>query len=72
MKLYTLYWLDGKRETVSGLNPAQAMTLAGYGGGAVATLDFYANGDDHDYQWDVEKRDWVRVVPNGEVNADVP
>ena len=61
MKLYTLYWRDGKRETVSGATPEQAMTLAGYGGGAVRALDFYANGDDRDYTWNAEKRDWVRV-----------
>ena len=65
MKLYTLYWRDGKRETVSGPTLAQAMTLAGYGGGAVRALDFYANGDDHNYTWDSEKRNWVRV-PNDE------
>ena len=68
MNTYTLYWRTGKRETVQGENPAQAMTLAGYGGGAVRALDFYANGDDHNYRWDAEKRDWMRV-PNMELTG---
>lgn len=62
MNTYTLYWLTGKRETVQGDDPAQAMTLSGYGDGAVRALDFYANGDDRDYEWDAEKRNWVRVT----------
>lgn len=69
MNTYTLYWLTGKRETVQGNDPARAMTLAGYGGGAVRTLDFYANGDNHDYEWNAEKRDWMRVAPNAQVTG---
>lgn len=61
MKTYTLYWRDGGREIVSGPDVAQAMTLAGYGGGAVAALDFYADGDDHKYQWDPRARRWERT-----------
>lgn len=61
MNTYTLYWLDGKRETVQGADPAQAMTLAGYGGGAAKALDFYADGDDHNYTWDAEKRSWAKA-----------
>jgi len=64
MNTYTLYWRTGKRETVQGADPAQAMTLAGYGGGSVRALDFYATGDDHDYEWDADKRDWMRKTPN--------
>ena len=65
MNTYTLYWRTGKRETVQGADPAQAMTLAGYGGGAMRALDFYANGDNHEYEWDATKRDWVRkLTPN--------
>lgn len=58
MATYTLYWRTGKRETVSGANPAQAMTLAGYGGGAVRALDFYVSGDNHDYEWSEKTRSW--------------
>ena len=70
MNTYTLYWRTGKRETVQGADPAQAMTLAGYGGGAVRALDFYANGDNHEYEWDATKRDWVRkLTPNAELRG---
>lgn len=48
---FTLYWLDGKREVVEGNSISEAMTLAGYGGGAVRALDFYADGNDHNYTW---------------------
>lgn len=61
MNTYTLYWRTGKREMVQGPDPAQAMTLSGYSNGAMRALDFYAKGDAHDYTWDAEKRDWVRV-----------
>ncbi len=73
--IYTLYWRTGDRETVQGADVAQAMTLAGYGGGAVGALDFYANGDDHAYEWDASKCDWVRklrqdVVSTPDVERD--
>ena len=57
---YTLFWLTGKREIVKGEDPAQAMTLAGYGGGAVRALDFYANGENDEYEWNPDKRDWIK------------
>ena len=59
MNTYTLYWRDGQRNTVTGPDVARAMTLAGYGGGALPALDFYAVGDNHDYEWDVSLRDWA-------------
>jgi hypothetical protein len=62
-KIFTLYWRDGKREIVTGTSPVEAMNRAGYGAGAVAALDFYAEGDDKDYVWDQDKHDWVRVAP---------
>ena len=57
---FTLYWRDGKREVVQGRTIAEAMTLSGYGGGAVRALDFYASGDDHNYTWVPDERDWTR------------
>jgi len=51
MKKYTHYWLDGKREVVTGMDAADAMTKAGYGNGALRALDFWANGDCTDYVW---------------------
>lgn len=56
---YTLYWLTGDRQVVTGPDPAIAMTMAGIGGGALGALDFYASGDDHSYEWDKVKRKWM-------------
>lgn len=58
MEKFTLYWRDGKREVVEGYDCADAMTRAGYGGGAVRALDFYATGDCDRYWWDGEGREW--------------
>lgn len=55
---FTLFWLDGKREVVQGRIIAEAMTLAGYGNGALRALDFYASGDNTSYWWDDATREW--------------
>lgn len=61
-KTYTLFWLTGKTEIITGDTPAEAMTLAGYGGGAVRALDFYANGDVRkDYKWNDKERKWYNI-----------
>ena len=59
---FTLYWCTGHRDVVQGRTIAEAMTLAGYGGGSVAALDFYSEGDNHDYAWDARTREWGRVM----------
>lgn len=55
---FTLFWLDGKREVVGGRTIAEAMTLAGYGRGALRALDFFAPGDNQGYWWDKKAREW--------------
>lgn len=55
MKRFTLYWKTGTRQVVEGENILQAMALAGYSRGAVRALDFYAKGDNGEYQWDGKK-----------------
>lgn len=57
MPKFTLYWRTGDREVVEGRNPAEAMTRAGYSGGAVAALDFWARGDDSKYSWNPSARE---------------
>lgn len=52
MKQFTLYWKTGTRQVVEGENILQAMVHAGYSSGAVRALDFYAEGDNGEYQWD--------------------
>ena len=58
---FTLYWRTGKREVVQGRTIAEAMTLAGYGGGAARALDFYASGDNMEYKWVESNREWVKI-----------
>lgn len=67
MAQFTLYWKDGKRDVVKGRNTVEAMTLAGYGGGAVGALDMVANGNDHAWYWntDVSPARWDRVPAGG-------
>lgn len=60
---FTLYWRDGKRNIVQGRTIAEAMTLAGYGGGALGALDFHAKGENGDYAWNATSREWDRVTP---------
>ena len=57
MKVFTLFWLDGTREVVKGIDIADAMRRAGYGGGAL-TLDFYTTGDNDDYIWSADESTW--------------
>lgn len=61
-KVFTFYWRDGKREVFPGTGPADALNHAGYGGGAIAALDFYAEGDNHNWKWVAETREWVPTV----------
>lgn len=58
---FTLFWRTGDRNVVSGRSVAEAMTLAGFSAGSVSALDFYANGDCHDYVWEKERREWMRI-----------
>ena len=41
MKTFELHWLTGKVDVVKGDTIQQAFTLAGYGGGALAALDYW-------------------------------
>jgi hypothetical protein len=63
MKLYTFYWLDGRREVLTGKSPIDAYRRAGYGNGARSSLDFTMNGDDNSYYWDDQDKKWYRKFP---------
>jgi hypothetical protein len=60
---YTLYWRDGKHESVRGRDIADAMNRAGYGGGAVAALDFFGHGKTPAYYWNADRAEW-EALPN--------
>ena len=58
MNTFTLYWLDGKRETCKGRDIADAMNKKGYGNGAIMALDFHAKGNCMDYVWNEKTHNW--------------
>lgn len=57
---FTFYWLDGKREVLEGKSPVDALNNAGYGQGVIAALDFYANGDDSEYEFVRHNHTWEK------------
>lgn len=57
---FTFFWRDGKREVLTGSDPASALNQAGYGNGALRALDFYSKGCDRSYQWNNETKQWVK------------
>jgi hypothetical protein len=60
MSWFTFYWRTGQRDCFEGETPEQALTLAGFSQGAVGALDFHARGDNKEYTWDKEKREWMK------------
>lgn len=58
MKQFTLYWLDGLREIITGTSIADAFNKAGYGAGALRALDFYEEGIATNYTWNGSK--WTK------------
>ena len=60
MNTFTLFWLTGHRNVVTGLTIADACNNAGFGAGAIPALDFFAEGDCDDYVWDEVERTWVK------------
>jgi len=61
MKKFTLYWrYSGGRQVIEGDNIVDAMNRAGIGAGALPALDFWVNGEDDDWKWDIEVEGWVQ------------
>lgn len=61
-KEYTLFWLTGETQIVTGSSPSEAMNNAGIGQGALRALDFYSEGDKRaNYTWDKDKRSWIKT-----------
>ena len=54
-------WRNGQRDLVNGPTVEQAFTNAGFGGGSMAAIDFYAHGDDHKYVWNASTREWDKI-----------
>lgn len=60
---YTFFWRDGKRDVFPGNSASDALNDAGYGQGALRALDFWAHGDNKEWEWDAKEREWKRVIP---------
>jgi hypothetical protein len=61
MQPYTFYWLSGKKETLIGESPANALNKAGYGSGALRALDFYESGFGSEWVWDSVNKLWINA-----------
>ena len=58
MKKFTFFWLYGEREVLEGEDVADAARRAGYGAGAISVLDFYSDGDDDNFVYDMVRKHW--------------
>ena len=67
-KVFTIYWRDNKREVVCGTSVEDAFHKAGIGNGALPAVDFYAHGDNHEYEWNTETRNWEKIKKNANTN----
>ena len=59
---FIIYWLDGKKtvcNTKYGNSINEALQEAGFGGGALAAIDFYSVGEDDNWEWS-SKGQWVK------------
>lgn len=57
---FTFFWLTGRKEVLSGQNPADALNKAGYGSSALIALDFYSKGEDDSYRWNLREGCWIK------------
>lgn len=70
LKPFTLFWKTGQRQVVHGHDAAGAMNSAGYGSGALPALDFWKEGDSHEYTWNSVERNWHSVDSGSELIHD--
>lgn len=55
---FRFYWLDGVTDVYTGDTPEQAFSNAGFGAGALRSVDFYSKGSAKNYEWDGST--WVK------------
>ncbi len=71
MKTFTLFWLTGESEIVTGRDISEAVNK-NYGGGAMKALDFWSHGDNRDkYYWDNGKRTWHSNIMKDPVKESI-
>lgn len=67
-RVFTLYWLTGDAQTVTGPDIATAMNNAGIGAGALGALGFWAaEPRDPDWYWDHNDHAWRRKSEDTDV-----
>lgn len=59
---FTIYWLNGDKSHIFGETIDQAFTHAGYGGGAVAAIDWYDGRISDSHWYDKEKKVWEKYL----------
>lgn len=60
---FTLFWRNGDRSVIYGNDIQDAYTKAGYGGGSIRALDWYANGITESHYWDKKRKQWLPYEP---------
>ena len=58
MSKFTLYWSNGKTETVEGDTITAAVNAAGYGSGIAALSHYSTELEDPRWDYDTEKQIW--------------
>ena len=59
-KDFIVYWRYGEYSTMNGKTIEEAFTKAGYGGGAIAAVDFYNQGSEPCYVWNKDEHEWIK------------
>ena len=60
-KEFTIFWRTGDAQIVKGEKASEAMNNAGIGAGALAAMDFYAEGDQRNkWEYNKEERNWSK------------
>jgi len=60
-KEFTIFWRTGDAQIVKGEKAHEAMNNAGIGAGALAAMDFYAEGDQRNkWEYNKEERNWSK------------
>lgn len=62
-KPFTIFWRDGTREVMHGVDVAAAFVAAGHSLMIHRMVDFHKEGDVQDYTWDANRREWTRTTP---------
>lgn len=59
-KNFVVYWRYGEHTVMKGKTIEEAFTKAGYGGGAIAAVDFYNRDSEPRYVWNKEEKEWMK------------